>query len=295
MYSFMQGIPPELMAVASDAWRPSGTSKVAKKAVASDPPNVSPCKKRKQPEAEVKSEPLTKSIWDEKGESDRKHETKAEKRSATAAVAVSAEWGGAKTAAAGLRKRNGSSGSSDHATDTEFHMASSSPDQPGDLPSCTGRGVSVSGPGQLRRDDAACQAGNGIVLPPSCVFSSLLSSAANSMRSISPFDFHTPVPSSSTAGGGRATIAASTSSGLSLRPEDDPLVTEMVGRARGIKKAADAGRGPKGELTVPLLCKYIESALVYMEACECILGGGGGGATGVTPAAPRLNSRSSTW
>ena len=275
------------MGVASSAWRPSKAKRDVTPTMAV--PSPAPCKKQKQ-ESEGKA-----TIWKsgreaEQRDREQRRESKAESmRLLTTNTSNKAEV-----------KRNGSSGSSDQATDTEI-ILSSSPDlhgfAGGDLPICSGRLESVSGP---VRDDrwqhmsAACQAGDGIVLPRACItgIAASLSAAAASMCSLSPFDLHTPAMVSNG-------IAAT--AGPSAKPEDDPAVKEMLNRAKGIKKAADAGRGPKGELSVLLLCRYIESALVYMEACEHVLSSGGGSSGGAgkifetTSTGLKLSSKVTLW
>lgn len=176
-----------------------------------------------------------------------------------------------------LQQRNGSSRSSEQATDIAFHVSSCSPEQRDGwvgkdlkgLPmSCTGgMGAPQGQTGALtinssRTTDAqrtstsvSCQAGIGVVLPSSCFASTKVSAAAMSMRSISPFDMAMPLLGSG--------------SQLSPRPPqiDDTYVNSLIDRARSIKHAVD--REQKGKRwTVRALCKYLESALVYMEACE---------------------------
>ena len=280
------------MAVASSAWRPSKAKKdaVTSSKAASSPP----CKKQKQ-ESEGKLTIERPDRLAEQREREQRRESKAESKRHVATTIISSK---------AEVKRNGSSGSSDQATDTEIILSSSQDLHGfagGDLPSCTGRLESVSGPA---RDDrrqhrpAACQAGDGIILPQSCItgIAASFSAAATSMSSLSPFDLHTPAMVSNGSG---ATMAEAM--GQNSKPEDDPVVKEMLERAKGIKKAADAGRGPKGELSVLLLCQYIESALVYMEACEHVLSCGGGGNVGAgsglenVSAAIKLSSKVTSW
>lgn len=174
-------------------------------------------------------------------------------------------------------QRKGSSGSSDQATDTVFMLSSCSPEQRDgrggdelkDLPSCTGGRNDIPGgtgmeipvanhktaPSSRRSTSLACQAGNGFVLAPSCLAPSKLSAAAISIRSISPFDMTMPV--------------AGPSQEQPTKPYqvDDVYINGLIDRARNIKHAVDKEQKGK-RWTVRALCKYLESSLVYMEACE---------------------------
>jgi len=174
-----------------------------------------------------------------------------------------------------LQQRHGSSRSSDQATDTAFHMSSCSPEQRGkDLPSCTGARkdlqsciqsteVSVDKAAATRRTSTSisCQAGDGLVLSPSCFAPSKLSAAAMSMCSIAPFDMAMPLT------GGASSQRHVPRSQQQQQQVDDAHVNGLIDRARGIKHAVDKEQRGK-RWTVRALCKYLESALVYMEACE---------------------------
>lgn len=105
------------------------------------------------------------------------------------------------------------------------------------------------------RPSVGCQAGHSVVLAPSCLDSSSCSFAAASMCSVSPFDFLLP--------------------SLARRsPEkvDDDFIGSIMNKAKDAKYAADKQRGGlAAPWTVEALCKYVQSAVMFMEACEYIL------------------------
>ena len=237
LWPSVQGIPPRLLSLTlGKADKPS--SKVLKKEAPiaiSSPAASSPMKKKRRPESELG------------------HIAACMKED----LELHADL---------QRQRNGSSGSSEHATDTAFLMSSCSPDQQNgtpvdvdELPSGTGRetahDASKGDPPAAKRIavSVSCQAGSGMLLPPSCISSTGFSSAAASMRSISPFDLLTP------------------QAGSSQRPPkqlvDDAFINGLIDRAKSIKYAVDREQQGK-RWSVRALCKYLESALVYMEACE---------------------------
>mmetsp|Transcript_40163 Transcript_40163/g.89110 ORF Transcript_40163/g.89110 Transcript_40163/m.89110 type:complete len:587 (+) Transcript_40163:120-1880(+) len=99
------------------------------------------------------------------------------------------------------------------------------------------------------------QAGQGTILPSPLLELSGHSDAANSMRSISPFDLQMP-----------------TISRRSAEQITDEVVTRKVEAAQNVKRSADQQRGSvTSPWSIVALSKYVESALMFMEACEYIL------------------------
>lgn len=53
---------------------------------------------------------------------------------------------------------------------------------------------------------------------------------------------------------------------------DDDFIASIMKKAKDAKYAADKQRGsPSAPWSVDALCKYVQSAIMFMEACEYIL------------------------
>ncbi len=94
-----------------------------------------------------------------------------------------------------------------------------------------------------------------MIVAPSCLPPTVWSTAAAaSINSLSPHLLHATAP---------------------RRPAehiDEALIDGIFKAARDLKHAAD--REWRGGKSVKALCKHVESAILFMEACEYILRGG---------------------
>lgn len=142
-----------------------------------------------------------------------------------------------------IQPRSSEQAASDQATLTAVNL----PDSPDQGACCQNSRVDSS--------NAACQAGAGMLLPPSCLsHAALRNGTAAAKSTLSPFSLSMP-----------------------LRPQqsashiDEKSISAMLMKAKELKHAADSERGGhSAQWTLRALVKYLESALQFMEACNCM-------------------------
>ncbi|GAX75490.1 hypothetical protein CEUSTIGMA_g2933.t1 [Chlamydomonas eustigma] len=149
---------------------------------------------------------------------------------------------------------------SDQGTLTGYSLQSSSPE--GEPPCCSGRGSLVDHVVQAQHFasknslSSSCQVGRGRIMPFSSLRPTHFCAAALSMQSISPAQMCLNYPPSG------------------QRYVDENASTSLIENARNTKHAADLERGGKtAPWTVKALCRQVESAILFMEACECMAQG----------------------
>jgi hypothetical protein len=147
------------------------------------------------------------------------------------------------------------SSDSDQGTLTGYSLQSSSPE--GEPPCCSGRGTTIETIAEERCFELKIshsnysQAGRGRVMPFSSLRLPHYCAAAVSMQSISPAHLYlSPAPPVQCC-------------------DDEQEIDRLLQKAVDTKHAADLERGSKTALwTVRALCRLVESAILFMEACE---------------------------